>query len=89
MIEYAQALALILEHAHPLEHEMRMPSEALGRIVAAPVMSQADLPPFDNSAMDGYALVTAGASIPADTILQVTAYQAAGDPQVSSVSGVC
>ncbi|MGB0578778.1 MAG: gephyrin-like molybdotransferase Glp, partial [Limisphaerales bacterium] len=33
--------------------------EACGRITAEPCAAQTDLPPFDNSAMDGYAVVSA------------------------------
>ena len=33
--------------------------ESLGRVVAGPVLSATDLPPWDNSAMDGYAIGSA------------------------------
>ena len=43
----------------PLESE-RVPVEAaLGRVLAAPVTAAVTLPPWDNSAMDGYAMVSA------------------------------
>ena len=40
----------------PTETEVVFISEALGRVVAEPVSSTTDLPPWDNSAMDGYAV---------------------------------
>lgn len=47
----------------------RVPLDAArGRVLAAPVTARADLPPWDNSAMDGYAVraadVAAGVSLP-------------------------
>jgi len=40
----------------PTEPESVYLSEALGRVLAEPVMSLTALPPWDNSAMDGYAI---------------------------------
>jgi molybdopterin molybdotransferase len=52
-----EALALLLEGApRPTRHESIALSEALGRVVAAPVTSPIDVPGWDNSAMDGYAV---------------------------------
>ena len=42
--------------AGPTEHEVAHLSEALGRVIAEDVDSAIDLPPWDNSAMDGYAV---------------------------------
>ncbi|MFC2993227.1 molybdopterin molybdotransferase MoeA [Halomonas tibetensis] len=51
-----QALAALLEGVEPLSTE-RLPCElAAGRILAEAVSARLDVPPFDNSAMDGYAL---------------------------------
>ncbi len=60
-----EALGVILEHATPLGPETVSLREAQGRVLAEDVTSSRDLPPTDNSAMDGYAVVTrdlAGAS---------------------------
>ncbi|HEV8697115.1 MAG TPA: gephyrin-like molybdotransferase Glp, partial [Candidatus Limnocylindrales bacterium] len=43
----------------PTEPEVAWLSEALGRVVAEPVDSPISLPPWDNSAMDGYAIRSA------------------------------
>jgi molybdopterin molybdotransferase len=40
----------------PTETEVAYLSEALGRVLAEPVVSSTALPPWDNSAMDGYAI---------------------------------
>jgi molybdopterin molybdotransferase len=55
-----QALELLLNHARPVDKIEKVAlGEALGRVLAAPVVSQVDVPPWDNSAMDGYALRSA------------------------------
>lgn len=51
--------------------------EAQGRILAAPVLAGADMPRFDNAAMDGYALRLA--DLPASGTLPVCGTAAAGD----------
>jgi molybdopterin molybdotransferase len=49
------ALARILEAVHPLEAEEVRLEDAFGRSLAEPVLSPIDQPPWDNSAMDGFA----------------------------------
>ncbi len=56
MIPVDQALEMVLAEALPLASEDVPLEQALGRILAAAVAADADLPPFDRSAMDGYAL---------------------------------
>jgi molybdopterin molybdotransferase len=57
-----EARALLLERLSPLPAETLALTSALsGRIVAADVRAAHDLPPFDNSAMDGYAVRAAEA----------------------------
>ncbi|MCI0346944.1 MAG: molybdopterin molybdotransferase MoeA [Chloroflexi bacterium] len=46
----------------PLEPQVLPVEAALGRVLAAPVSAALTLPPWDNSAMDGYALVAADVS---------------------------
>lgn len=54
------ALARLLEAAAPVpETEMLPVASALWRVLAKPLVSGIDVPPLDNSAMDGYALKTA------------------------------
>jgi len=54
-----EALAIIAASAPLLEIEDVPPADALGRVLAAPVEAAIDLPPFDNSAVDGYAIHSA------------------------------
>ncbi|WP_428622978.1 molybdopterin molybdotransferase MoeA [Sedimenticola sp.] len=52
-----EALALLLGHAQAVtEREVVTLAEANGRILAEPVVSKINMPPWDNSAMDGYAV---------------------------------
>lgn len=52
-----EALARILNNAEPHGTETLSLSEAGGRVVAEPVQAKLKQPPFDCSAMDGYALM--------------------------------
>jgi molybdopterin molybdotransferase len=55
-IEVEEARRLVLEGAAPLPAETVATADALGRVLAAPVVSGRTLPPADCSAMDGYAV---------------------------------
>lgn len=77
MIAYEDAIALMLGEAEALRHEIVATGDALGRVLAAPVIAPVSLQPFDNSAMDGFALMAqAGVG---DIRLTVTGSVAAGD----------
>ncbi len=53
------ALRVISHRARPVDGVETVPlSAALGRGLAAPVFARANVPPFDNAAMDGFALNT-------------------------------
>ncbi len=81
MISVDEALEYILKHFEPLEPEEVEILDALDRVLAEDVYSDMDIPPFDNSAMDGYAVQaadTAEASSEAPTTLQVIGDLAAG-----------
>jgi molybdopterin molybdotransferase len=57
-IPLEEALALVLEHARPIERAERVPIRAAnGRVLARSTISTLDVPPFDRAAMDGYAVV--------------------------------
>ncbi len=56
MISVEEALAEILSHVHRLEPERVSILDAHGRVLAEEIVSGIDVPPFDNSAMDGYAV---------------------------------
>jgi len=54
-----EARALIFGRVAPLPSETLPHAQVLGRVLAQDVVAPLDLPPFPNSAMDGYALVAA------------------------------
>jgi len=77
-----QALELVLGYVEPLPAEQVPLLDALHRVLAADAASDIDVAPFDNSAMDGFAVRAsdlAGASESAPVELAVVAHIAAGD----------
>jgi molybdopterin molybdotransferase len=86
-----EALDIMLAHVEPLGHEPVELDDALGRTLAAPVISPIDQPPWDNSAMDGYAVHAAdirgaGAAAPV-TLRVVDDIRAGGFPRVPIARG--
>ncbi len=69
---YEEAVDLLLSHAKPIQdRETLTLHDALGRVLAAPVKSAINVPGWDNSAMDGYAVRTA--DVPAEgTCLKIS-----------------
>ena len=66
MISVDEALARILDGAWPLDEEAVPIDAAAGRVLAADLVARRTQPPFDASAMDGYAVRGADvAAIPA------------------------
>lgn len=80
MLDFELARRRIIEHASSLPSERVELGEADGRVLAADVVSDLDLPPFDYSAMDGYAL--AAETLPGNGPwrLRVALEQRAGAP---------
>ena len=56
MISLEEARAAILARIEPLPAETIPLERALGRVLAAPVLTRDAIPPFDNTAMDGFAV---------------------------------
>ncbi len=56
MLSADQALKIILENTPLLPEEKTLSASAVGRILSQDITSPLNLPPFDNSAMDGFAL---------------------------------
>jgi len=55
-----EARDLMLSHAKVVDGVERVAiADAMGRVLAEPLSSQVDVPPWDNSAMDGYAVNSA------------------------------
>ena len=64
-------------------------ADALGRVLAVDVAAATDLPPWDNSAMDGYAIRAAdvaGATEAEPAVLRVTGEVAAGGAVTAAVA---
>src|SRR5438270_4910559 len=56
MISVEEALERILSYVRLLEPQNRPILDALGQVLAQDVVSDIDIPPLDNTAMDGYAV---------------------------------
>ena len=81
MISVEQALEKILSYVDVLEAEPSPILDCLGQILAEDIYSDIDVPPLDNTAMDGYALRskdTYGASQESPRFLRVIDTVAAG-----------
>ncbi len=88
MITVEEAYERILQAFHPLEPEPVPLLEGLGRVLAEDVYADVNIPPFANSAMDGYAVRaadTAGASRENPVRLKVKGTLAAGQAPVEAV----
>lgn len=83
------ALADLLGHIVPLsEHEMVATFEADGRVLAADQVSPLQVPPQDNSSMDGYAVRCADVR-EAGVVLPVSQRIPAGHPAQPLAAGTC
>ncbi|MDR1076012.1 MAG: molybdopterin molybdotransferase MoeA [Xanthomonadaceae bacterium] len=83
MTGYDEALATILAQASR-QAAIRVPAAAaIGSILAEDIVSKHWLPPFDNAAMDGFALRHADLG-PLEIEYRVTGLQAAGDGRASA-----
>ena len=81
MLSVEDALERILAHFHVLESEERPLLDALGQVLAEDATARHDIPPLDNSAMDGYAIQAASvadASESSPVTLKVVGAVAAG-----------
>ena len=80
MITVREALAILDSATLPAEEEWAPLAEALGRVVARDVVADVDWPPFDTSAMDGYAMRAAEARPAGRTLTERPGLVAAGAP---------
>ena len=72
-------LAFLSRLVTPVQDTLELPLfEALGRVLAADVIAPLDVPPHDNSAMDGYAFAGAQLAFGAALTLQVAGTALAG-----------
>lgn len=91
MISVREALDRVLGHLPRLGGEQVALTQALGRVLASPLIARRDVPPFRNSAMDGYAVRAAdlaGAGTATPIRLRVVETIGAGDvPSRAVASG--
>lgn len=89
LLTYKEAKHLVLERAKPLGVIEKPLLDALGLVLAENVVSHVDIPPFDNSAMDGYAVKYAdieGAHSGNPIPLKVVGEVPAGEPFLKTVA---
>ena len=55
MLKFEEAYRIVMEASFSMEKENIPYTGSLGRVLAAPVKSDIDMPPWDRSAVDGYA----------------------------------
>lgn len=91
MLSVEQALQLVLSNVAILDEEEKTILACLGQVLAEDVYSGINVPPLDNSAMDGYAVKykdTAGASQESPCILEVNEVVLAGSmPKIEVKTG--
>lgn len=88
MISVEEALEKVLSYVEVLEPERKPILDCLGQVLAEDVYSDIDIPPLDNSAMDGYALRakdTRGTSESSPRYLVVVGEVAAGSMPTKEV----
>ena len=79
LMRIEEALAHVAAHVPPIdETESVAITEADGRVLARPLIAPIDLPAFDNSAVDGYAVAHAALAATGPTVLPVAGRIAAG-----------
>ncbi len=83
LIEYRDAERLVLENTFRLPVEEISLEEALGLVLARDLRATVDSPPFDNSAVDGYAVRSADAEV--GRVFKVVDEAPAGRPAEKSV----
>jgi molybdopterin molybdotransferase len=80
LIPYDEALQALIARASPIARVVSKPLlEAFGEVLAETQCSKIDVPPADNSAMDGYALNTSDLAVSGETVLPVLQRVAAGE----------
>ena len=84
LIDYREAVKLVLENTRQLPAEKVPLVEARGLVLAEDVLARFDSPPFDNSAVDGYAVRSVDA-VEAGRIFRVVDEAPAGRPATKSV----
>ena len=83
------AIARVRAAASVMPAERVPLADARGRVLAADVVAPMPLPPFDNSAMDGFALRADGSALAAGREFAIDGEQAAGDAARAARGEAC
>lgn len=87
LLDVDQAIAKLLALATPVAEAQTVPlGEAVGRVAAESILAPCDLPPFDCSAMDGYAVCAAGRNNTRPKRFRVVGRSLAGHPAGCAVA---
>lgn len=86
MISVTEALEIIAAAAKPKEVEEAPLRESLGRVLAREIVSDVDWPPFDASAMDGYAVRVSDVPRAGSCVREHPNVVAAGDPPAEALN---
>jgi len=88
LVSIAEVERLVVERVSPVtEIEQVRLFDALGRVLADDLMAPIDLPPFDNSAVDGFAVRHADLNPRAETRLQIIDRVTAGRSAARAILG--
>ncbi|HBA88780.1 MAG TPA: molybdopterin molybdenumtransferase MoeA [Geobacter sp.] len=88
MPSFEEARGIILAHVKPLGEETVPLLEALGRIISRDIAAPWDMPQYDNSAMDGFAVRSEDCA-PIPATLEVTGFLPAGGSDLPHVAPGC
>lgn len=88
-ISVVEARSIILGAVAPLPSERVTWMDALGRTLARPIHSRDNIPPFDNSAMDGYAVRAADLRALPATLPVIEDIPAGAFPKKTVTPGTC
>src|ERR1700704_3131402 len=87
LLPVAEVERIIAERVTPVAETETVPlSAAGGRVIARDVVAPIDLPPFDNAAVDGYAVRHADLAVGAETRLTIGERVTAGHAAVHALA---
>jgi molybdopterin molybdotransferase len=87
MLSVTEAQTLVLRQVSPLPPETVALHEALGLVLAEEIASDIDMPPYDKSLMDGYAVRSADLAEGHGTLSVIEEVPAGQTPRISLASG--
>ena len=89
MLHYREALKIVLDNARRLTSERVFVEEAISYILAEDVYSKIDMPPFNKSAVDGYAVIAQDTQDAPVKLKCIGLIQAGGSFKRKIVRGEC